>query len=280
MNLLINVLLEALLDTAKMLPFLFGAYLLMEYLERRPMGHLEEQLASSRLSPVIGGVAGILPQCGFSAAAANLYNRGMITMGTLMAVFVSTSDEALPMLLASPDHYSLLLWLVGIKLVLGIGCGLLLDLLWRHPSGHHHHQPDEPCEECNHYHHSIFEAALRHTASIAVFIFAVTVALGGAIALAGEENIARWLMTGSVWQPLAAGLVGFIPNCASSVILTRLLIDGSVSLGSAVAGLTTGAGVGLLVLVRGARNKKNLAIFLALLYAVGVVAGVCINLLL
>lgn len=281
---LYHALLHALEDTGRMLPFLFAAYLLVEYMEHRSTEKLQRMLSGSPWSPVVGGFAGMLPQCGFSAASANLYNKGVITTGTLIAVFISTSDEALPMLLSAPENYPVMLRLFGIKLTLGIVSGLFIDLLVRHKvfSGYWKEEPTPCC--CNHQHrhhsHGILTAAFLHTLGIGFFIFVVTLVLGAAIELAGEETIASMMMTGSLAQPFMAGLVGFIPNCAASVIITQLLIDGTVSLGSAVAGLSTGAGVGMLVLARGCPSKKKLLRILALLYAISVSAGVIIDIIL
>lgn len=252
MELFIDIILDTLWDTLRMLPFLFAAYLLMEYLERGRLAGLQRWLSGSRLSPAVGGMLGLLPQCGFSAAAANLYNRSAISAGTLLAVFIATSDEAVPMLLAMPQSYGVLLRLLAIKLVMGVGCGLLLDLLLRRRLVALPEKPDSHCHcgHCGAEEGGALLPALRHTINIAAFIFAVSLVLGGAIEIAGSELIARLLMSGSLLQPLLAGLAGFIPNCASSVIITRLLLDGSLSFGAAVAGLTTGAGAGLLVLDR------------------------------
>lgn len=276
-----DILLDALLDTAKMVPFLFVAYLVSELLEQGKLGSVRRLLSGSRWSPVVGAGLGILPQCGFSAAIANLYNRSAVSAGTLLAVFIATSDEALPMLLARPESYGLLVQLLIIKLLLAVVCGLLLDLLLRRRLIDPPEPPEDHCECEHHGHHhgGVLLPALRHTVSITLFIFVVTLVLGGALAVAGEETIASVLMTGSLWQPFIAALVGFIPNCASSVIITGLLIEGSLSLGAAVAGLTTGAGAGMLVLIRGSRSRRDLVRFLILLYAIGVVAGVVVDLL-
>ncbi|MEG0753317.1 MAG: putative manganese transporter [Angelakisella sp.] len=289
MELFLEICADAFLDTARMLPFLFAAYLLMEYLEHRGGAAMQRLLAgTSRYGSVVGGLLGSLPQCGFSVAAASLFNRRLITMGTLLSVFISTSDEALPMLLSSPDNLGLTLRLIGVKLVLGISAGLLLDMVLRNKTlpalSAIEEEADQHGEHCHcnpngHTGQHILLTTLGHTLSTAAFIFVVSLALGGAIALAGEENIASLLMTGSLFQPMAAALVGFIPNCAASVVLTRLLMDGAISFGSAIAGLTTGAGVGLLVLVRGSRSKKELGFFLLLLYVIGAGAGMVLQLL-
>lgn len=285
MELFLELCADALLDTARMLPFLFAAYLLMEYLEHRGGAAMQRLLAgTSRYGPVLGGALGCMPQCGFSVAAASLYNSGLITMGTLLAVFISTSDEALPMLLASPDNLGLTLRLIGVKLVLGIVAGLLLDaLLRRHKLPNISLREEEAvADHADHCHcgpgvGEILLTSLRHTLSTGIFIFVVSLALGGAITFIGEDSLASILMTGSIFQPMAAALVGFIPNCAASVVLTRLLMEGAISFGSAVAGLTTGAGVGLLVLVRGSRNKRELVFFLLLLYCIGAGAGMLLQ---
>ena len=277
---MVDILLDALLDTLKTLPFLFGTYLLLEFLEHRAGGKLASAL--SRLGPFgpVGGAAlGLVPQCGFSVAAANFYAGRLITPGTLLAVFLATSDEALPLLVAQPGALPDLLLLLGVKLLSGAAFGILADLLWKRLS---RAQPEPPfqglCRDCGCEHHGILRAALVHTGKITLFLFAINLVLGAAIHLTGEQALSQALLSGSVFQPLVAALIGFIPNCAASVLLTELYLSGSLSFGAAVAGLCTGAGVGLAVLWRANPHPRENLLLMGLLYlsavATGLVCGI------
>ena len=272
---MLDILIDAVVDSLKTLPFLFGAYLLIEFLEHRAGGSMTRLLHRlGPLGPVGGAALGCVPQCGFSVAAANFYAGRLITPGTLIAVFLSTSDEALPVLISSPGAMKSLGLLLGVKLAAGVLVGIAVDVVYgrflkREPSEPFH----ELCQDCGCEEKGVFRSALGHTVKIFLFLLAVNIALGFATELVGEENISRILLSGSVWQPLLAGLIGFIPNCAASVLLTELYLGGSLSFGAAVAGLCTGAGLGLLVLFRVNKNwRENLSIA-GVLYVASVAAG-------
>lgn len=270
-----EIILDALLDSLKSLPFLFGAYLLIEFLEHHASQRLTNALSKlGPLGPVGGALLGCVPQCGFSVAAANFYAGRLISPGTLLAVFLATSDEAVPILLSRPGALPDLGHLLAVKLLAAALFGILADFIVikiLKPS------PTQPfhdlCKDCGCEEKGVFRSALGHTAQIFIFLVVINLALSFAIYFVGEENISRLLLSGSVFQPLLAALIGFIPNCAASVILTELYLGGSLSFGAAVAGLCTGAGLGLAVLFRVNKDwKENLWIALAL-YAAAVVTG-------
>lgn len=273
------------LDSLKMLPFLFGAYLLIEFLEHRASDKLQHTLSKSgKHGIVVGAVLGCVPQCGFSVAAANLYAGRVITLGTLLAVFLSTSDEAIPVLLSSPGQAGVILKLILVKIAIALIAGFAVDfvLKLRHskdstPEIHDH---NVLCTHCHCEREGILKSALKHTVSIFLFLLAVSLILNGLIEWIGEERIASVLLTDSIFQPFLAGLIGLIPNCAASVMLVQLYLAGSLSFGAVVAGLCTGAGIGLVVLFRANRGwKKNVGILL-LLYLIGSVAGFLVGLFL
>ncbi len=280
MELFLDILLDALLDSLKMLPFLFGAYFLMEWLEHSSGERMEKALAGARrLGPVTGALLGCIPQCGFSVAAANLYAGRVITLGTLAAVFLSTSDEAVPLLLGAPEQAGVLLPLLGFKVALGALAGMVIDWALRGrpvpKEGIH-----DLCENCGCEEGNVLSSALRHTGSIFLFILAVNLLLGWGVTVLGEERLSALLLSQSLLQPLAAALLGLIPNCAASVLLTRLYLAGTVSFGSLAAGLSAASGVGLMVLFRAnPRPRENLAIA-ALIWAIGAGAGVLLQLFL
>lgn len=272
-----DIFLDALLDAVKMLPFLFAAYVLIEYLEHKASSRLQDRLEHlGALGPVVGGLFGVIPQCGFAAAASNFYAGRIITAGTLIAVFLSTSDEAIPVLLAHPDRIGYLLPILACKVISGIVFGYVVDFLLRKRK-----VADAPfeelCRDCDCDSHSIWYAAFHHTTEVFVFIFAVNLLLGFAIEWIGAERISRVLLQGSILQPLLAALIGLIPNCAASVLITELFAAGSLSFGSCIAGLCAGAGAGLLVLFRTNRAPKDNLMILGLLYVCSVITGTVMN---
>ena len=276
---LLHILEHSFIDSLKTLPFLFGVYLLIEYIEHRSADKLGGALRKMGPFGAIGGaVLGSVPQCGFSVVAANLFSGRLITMGTLIAVFIATSDEAVPMILANPESIGSLWKLIICKVIIAIAVGLLVDLIAKVLGFNRAEEPfKEICSHCDCEHHGIFHSALHHTIEIIIFIFIVNLLLNGFMEFAGEETASKLLMTDSVFQPLIAALIGFIPNCAASVVLTQLYIEGVLSFGSIIAGLTTGAGVGLVVLFKTNKHvKQNLAI-MGILYAAGSTAGLLID---
>ncbi len=279
-DILIDILLDAVIDTLKTLPFLFGVYILIEYIEHKSSDKLVNGLR--KLGPfgaIGGGILGAIPQCGFSVAAANLFSGRLISTGTLVAVFLSTSDEAIPMMMSDPTSVKSLWKFILIKTLIAIAAGIIVDAVMKLFKLTSQEEPfKEICAHCDCEHHSILRAALSHTINITIFIFAVNLILGCAIEFAGEDNLKAFMMTDSALQPLVTALVGFIPNCAASIVITQLYIDGIISFGSAIAGLCTGAGVGLVVLFKTNKHiKQNLAI-MGILYVTAILSGTIINL--
>lgn len=284
LNTLLDVLLDALKDTALMIPFLFGVYILIEYMEHASSDKIVKAFKKlGPFGPVGGAVIGTVPQCGVSAAAANLYTGRVISIGTIISVFLATSDEAIPMIIANPAKISVLWKLISVKIVIAVLVGITVDIIFKFlnrnkitDNNNHFH---ELCENCGCEEHSILYSALMHTVNITVFVFVITLLLNMAIVLVGEDNIARFMMSDSFFQPFISALVGFIPNCASSVIITQLYLeDGILSFGSAIAGLCTSAGLGLLVLFK--TNKKHMKknfLICGILYITAVLSGIIIN---
>lgn len=280
LELFFDIFTDALLDSLKMLPFLFGAYLLMEWLEHSSGERMEGVLAKARrLGPVTGALLGCVPQCGFSVAAANLYAGRVITMGTLVAVFLSTSDEAAPLLLGEPRRAGVLLPLLGLKVAVGILVGIIVDrALAARGRTSLREGIHDLCRDCGCEEGGILPAALRHTGGIFLFVLLVNLLLGCGVALLGEERLAALLLSESLVQPVAAAFLGLIPNCAASVLLTRLYLSGAVSFGSLAAGLLSASGVGLMVLLRqNPRPRENLAV-LGIVWGTGVAVGLALQL--
>lgn len=265
-----------------LLPFLFVTYLVMEYIEHKA-GKKAEQLVkkSGSFGPFIGGVLGIVPQCGFSAAASNLYAGRIITLGTLIAVFLSTSDEMLPILISAKVEPMVIMKILGMKVLIGIVAGFLVDFVLhkKHSKEPEHLNIEHMCEHehCHCEEGKIGKSAFVHTLQIFLFIVIITFVLNLLIEFVGEETLAGLLSGKPVIGPLIAGLVGLIPNCASSVVITQLYLEGMLGAGSMMAGLLVGAGVGVLVLFRVNDDIRENMKITALLYAIGIFAGIMIE---
>lgn len=282
----LDVIMEALHDSIGMLPMLFAAYLAIEYIERHHGEAIERILVEGgRWGCVPGALLGCLPQCGFSAAAANFYSSRVITLGTLTAVFVATSDEAVPLLVAEPSLWPRLGLLVVLKAACGILFGLLVDLVIIRflptslRGGFTGHADEVDCHEEHEEESGIFVSALRHTVEIFLFILLFNVVIGAAMESIGADSVGRFLSGLGVLQPFVAALVGLVPNCAASVLLVGLYQGGAITFAGMTAGLCSGAGVGLAVLWRtNPRWKQNLFIT-AMLWAMGAGVGLMVMLL-
>jgi hypothetical protein len=253
----------------------------MEFLEHKAGDRTEKFIKrSGRLGPIVGSLLGAVPQCGFSAAAAGLYSGHVISVGTLLAIFLSTSDEMLPMLISGNAGAGKILKILGIKIVIAAVVGLAADLilsLTTHKKEHIH--IGELCEDEHcHCEKGIFRGAISHTLKISLFVLIITLALNTAIHLIGEDNIAAFVMNKPLLTNVFAGVIGLIPNCAASVAITTLYLDGFISAGAMLSGLLVGAGVGVLVLFRvNDKIKSNLLISLTL-FLVGTFFGILVDL--
>lgn len=277
-------LLHSLEETLKLLPFLFLTYLLMEFLEHKAGGAAQRWLkGSGKVGPLLGGALGVLPQCGFSAAASGLYTGRIITTGTLLAVYLSTSDEMLPILISNGASLPLILKLLGTKLIIGICAGFAVDLIANLLRPKHQKAPEPQIEElCEREHcdcHDHFAlSALKHTLRISLFLLLFTFALHIAVELIGEDTIAALILDRPVLGSLLASVVGLIPNCASSILLTKLYWEGVLSVGTMLSGLLVNAGVGLALLFRNNRPVKDSFRILGILLFIGILCGILIDL--
>ncbi len=266
------------IDTVKLIPFLFLTYLAMEYLEHKAGDKVNTWVRrSGKLGPVIGSILGVVPQCGFSAAASNLYAGRVISLGTLFAIYLSTSDEMLPILISEKAPLNLIIPVLAAKAAIGILAGFLIDFLFYRKQEEHVHI-HEICEhEHCHCEQGIFRSAVSHTLQITFFIFLVGLLLELVLGIVGEETLEALILNRPVVGPLLAGIVGLIPNCAASVVITQLYLQGIISIGAMLAGLLTGTGVGILVLFRVNHNKRENLKILGLLYLIGVLVGIVVE---
>ena len=292
---MLEIIEETLIDAVKLLPFLFITYLIMEYIEHK-MGHKTKNAIkkSGKWGPIIGSILGVFPQCGFSVSATNLYAGRVITLGTLIAVYLSTSDEMLPIFISEAVSPVIILKILGIKLIIGMIAGVILDLfvnliiknknkkiVQQNEEGSEEDEIGHMCEEehCHCNESGILKSAIHHTLSILVFIVLITFIINTVVYFVGEETIAGWILNKPVIGPVIASLIGLIPNCAASVIITNMYLENVISLGSMISGLLTGAGVGLAVLFKtNSKIKENIGIII-LLYAIGVISGIMIDLI-
>ena len=296
MSLILDIVLDAVIDSVKILPFLFVTYLAMEYLEHKTQDYTENLVQKTEhFGPLIGGLIGIFPQCGFSAAASNLYAGRVITLGTLIAIYLSTSDEMIPLLISEHFPLGTMIKILIFKAVIGIVAGFIIDFVV-----HLHHRSKgkavtDPvriselcekehchCDDDDEHHHGflgIARSAFVHTFHIFLFVLALTLVLNAAIEIIGEARLSALLKTNPVVSHILAGLIGLIPNCAPSVIITELYLDHMITFGTMMSGLLVGAGIGLLVLFRVNPEKKENINIAILLFLVGTVSGLLIDLL-
>lgn len=277
---MIDIILDTLIDGLKILPFLFLAFLLMEYFEHKLSNKSKETIQKSgKFGPFVGGLIGAFPQCGFSVAATNLYVGRIITLGTLMAVYLSTSDEMLPILLSEGTDIGTIIELISIKVIIGIIVGILIDLIFKRNKieiNHIHDICDDEHCDCE---HGIIKSSIKHTINIFVFILVITFILNFIMDYYGEEVLSKIFLKDSIFSPFVSSLVGLIPNCGSSVIITELYLNDAIKMGSAIGGLLTNSGIAIIVLFKTNHNIKENIKILTLLYFIGVICGLIINMI-
>lgn len=320
---MLHIIEHSLLDTVKLVPFLFLTYLAMEYLEHKAGEKVTHMVRKAgKWGPFIGGMAGVVPQCGFSAAASNLYAGRVISLGTLIAIYLSTSDEMLPIMISERAPMILIVQVLAMKAVIGMVAGFVIDWVLRGHNGQHYlagvHSHDEHQHEAHEHHHDevhehsheahhneahehdhnenyhihelcehdhcnceengVFMSAVKHTLQITLFVLLITLALNLVLHSGGEDMLATLLLDKPVLGPVVAGIVGFIPNCAASVVITQLFLEGVIGMGSMMAGLLVNAGVGLVVLFRVNHHRQENLKIAGLLYIIGVVVGIVLEL--
>lgn len=362
MDLLIDILLDAGKDTLSLVPFLLVTYLALESLEHVAGDHVNGVIKrAGAAGPVVGSLLGIVPQCGFSAMAATLYAGRVVTLGTLVAVFLSTSDEMLPLLLAEQVPVQTMAMLLASKALIALVTGFVVDAAIRglrrnarahaairrtvlgtaanpahvncahddhtggdiidevaeagvsadhihelcerdhcgcdddegehgHGHGHAHHHDHGHADEREHHHGhdhshshdgapalSIFRSAISHTVQVSVFIFLVTLILVAVLETFGESAIEQFLRGNETLAVLGSALVGLIPNCSASVVITQLYLEGALQLAPMLAGTLISAGVGYLVLFRTNRSARENALFLVMMYVIGAGWGLVLS---
>lgn len=275
---MLDVIVDTLLDGIKLIPFLFIAFLILELLEHKLSGKNKKIIEKSgKFGPIIGSMLGAFPQCGFSVAATNFYATRIITLGTLISIYLSTSDEMLPLLISEGVDIKLIIKVLGIKILIGMINGFIIDLIFRKKEKNHIH---DFCEEehCN-CKNGVLISTIKHTLNITLFIIIISFILNTIIYYVGEDTLGNLIFRKKVLGPILSSLIGLIPNCASSVVITQLYLENVISFGAMMSGLLTGSGVAILVLFKVNKNLKENLKILSLVYIIGVISGIIIELI-
>lgn len=299
-----EIFIDAFIDSLKILPFLFAVYVVIELIEYKLGNKIRRNIQNAgKAGPFVGALAGSFPQCGFSVISTALYTQRLITIGTLIAVYLSTSDEAIPVILSQPDKAKIILPIIITKILIAVVAGYTIDLFFRKKNkrtlehaiaysqgkddpSHHHEQVVEEQACCGHCVSSsakkfspkeIIIHPLVHTLKIFVFVFSASFLINFLVSRVGDENLRILFSSHTFLQPFLAALVGLIPNCASSIAITELYLKGIITYGAVIAGLGASGGLGILVLLREDKNKREVFTILGLLFGISVLSGLIIQ---
>jgi hypothetical protein len=277
---MLDIIIDTILDVLKILPFLYLSFLIIEVIEHKFSNKSEKIIKKSgKFGPFLGGLLGIIPQCGFSVLATNLYVTRILSIGTLISIYLTTSDEMLPILISHNVELALILKILGTKLIIGIFFGFIIDFIFRKYNNkkEDYHICDD--ENCNCDKENIWISSLTHTIKILVFIFIINFVLNIIINYYGNDVLTKLFLKDTMYSPFLSSLVGLIPNCGASVLLTELYLGGAISFASMIAGLLTGSGVAILFLFRYNKNIKENILILSLIYIIGSFSGLIIEII-
>ncbi len=274
---MIDVIIDTLLDVLKLIPFLFVAFLLIELIEHKFSKKTTDMIKKSgKFGPLVGGILGLMPQCGFSVLATNLYITRILSLGTLVAIYLSTSDEMLPILISERASFKSIAIILFIKFIVGIIIGFIIDLVYHPKKEEHIH---DLCEHDHcHCEDGIVKSSIIHTLKTVLFIAIITLILNTIMHYVGEEYLSNILSKNTFLAPFISSLIGLIPNCGASIVITELFLNNVINLGTAIAGLLTGSGVAILVLFKSNKHLKENIIITSIIYGVGVIVGLLIEL--
>lgn len=276
----IHILIHTIKDNIKLIPFLFVAFLIIELIEHKFSDKTKDYIKKSgKFGPVIGSIFGVVPQCGFSVVATNFYITRVISIGTLFSIYLSTSDEMLPIMLSKGIPFKTIFGILIIKVIVGMCFGFIIDLVIRMKEAgkkYDYHMCDDDHCECE---SSIFKSSLIHTLKTFIFILLISFVLNILYELVGENIVSKIFMKDNLFGPFIGGIIGLIPNCASSVALTELYLNNAINLGTCMSGLLAGSGVSLLVLFKSNKNIKENMKILLLVYLIGALSGLIIELI-
>lgn len=274
---MLDIIIDTLIDALKLIPFLFAAFLIIELIEHK-LGEKQQKIIakSGKFGPIIGALLGAFPQCGFSVLATNLYVTRIISLGTLISIYLSTSDELLPIMISSHAPFEKIISILLIKVILGMFFGFIIDLIITKKNTINYEICNE--EEC-HCNHSLIVSSLIHTIKITLFILIVSFLINCLFHYTNLNHISSWLIGNKILTPFLSSIIGLIPNCASSVMISELYINNIISLGTTLSGLLTGSGVAIMVLFNKNSNIKENIFIISLLYIIGVSCGIIFNLI-
>ncbi|MBR2712280.1 MAG: arsenic efflux protein [Bacilli bacterium] len=273
---MLDIIADTLLDSLKLLPFLFLTFIIMELFEHKLGNKANERLKkANKVGPLFGSLLAVIPQCGISASATNFYITRVISLGTLISVYLSTSDEMLPILISEKVDISIILKFLAIKVVIGMICGFVIDFIYRNKKKEDIHEfcNDEHCD-CE---HGILKSSIKHTLNVIIYIIIFSFLLNIILHYYGESFLEKILMKNSPFGVFISSLIGLIPNCSSSIILTELYLKGLLSFGKVMAGLLVNAGVGLLILVKYNKDKKDTIKIIGILLIIGIISGLLLD---
>ena len=277
---MLDIILDTLLDTLKLMPFLFIAFLIIELIEHKLNNKNKKVLTKSKKYGVIlGSLLGVIPQCGFSVMATNLYITRIITLGTLISVYLSTSDEMLPILISQKAEPSIIIKILLIKVLFAIIYGIIIDFIISKTKKKEQENYQICDEEHCHCENGIFKSALKHTLNISIFILIINFIINIIFTYVGEDFLSKLFLKDTIFSPFITSLIGLIPNCGASVILTELYLNNAINLSSLISGLLTGSGTALIVLFKGNKSVKENLLIVLLLYLLGAFSGIIIELI-
>ena len=276
-----HILFDTLIESLNLLPFLLITFLIIEFIEHKASKKSIKILTKTKkYGPIVGGILGATPQCGLGVMATNLYATNIITIGTLIAIYLSTSDEMLPIMISEGLPISKIAIILLIKIIIAIFCGVFIDFVFRKKNKNAKIEVEELCEnEHCHCEDSLIKSSLLHTLKTFIFIFIISFVLHVFIHEIGEENISNLFLDGNILTPFLSSIIGLIPNCAGSVVITELYINNVISFGSMLAGLLTGSGLSILILFKVNNDLKDNMVILGTVYIIGVIFGVLFNLI-
>ena len=277
---MVDILIDTFLDALKLLPFLFIAFLIIELFEHKFDDKIKNIVSKAgKIGPLMGSLFGIIPQCGFSVLATNFYITRVISLGTLFSIYLSTSDEMLPILISERVDIKTIIGILLIKFICGVIFGFIIDgiisIKNKKIKYDYHVCNDENCD-CE---HGIIKSSVKHTLNILSFIFVITLLLNILFEYFNQDLISKVFMKNNLFGPFIGSLIGLIPNCGASVIITELFIKGTINLGTCISGLLTGSGVALLVLIKSNKNIKENIFICTTLYLIGVLIGIFVEIL-
>lgn len=273
-----EIIIDTLIDGAKLLPFLFITFLLMELIEHKFGDKLNKKLTKvNKVGPLLGSLLGIIPQCGISASASNFYITRVISLGTLISVYLSTSDEMLPILISENASIISIIKILAIKFICGLVFGFIIDFLTR-KKGREDIKDFCQLEDCD-CDHGVLKSSIIHTLKTFIYILIISFILNIIFYYFGEDFLEKVLMKNNPFGVILTSLIGLIPNCSTSILLTELYLKDVISVGKLLSGVLVNSGVGLLILIRYNKNKKETIKIIAILLGIGILVGFIFDIL-